>query len=84
MSRIVVVGLGPGGADHVTAETLRAIADTEPRFLRTAQHPSAHLVPDADTFDEVYESADTFDEVYATIVDRLPFGADKQETAAAH
>jgi len=69
--RIVVVGLGPGGHDHVTTETRSAIAASEHRYLRTAVHPSADLVDGATTFDDLYESAATFDDVYATIADRL-------------
>ena len=41
------------------------------RYLRTARHPSADLVPDAVTFDALYETADRFDEVYAAIVEAL-------------
>jgi tetrapyrrole methylase family protein / MazG family protein len=70
-ARIVVVGLGPGGADHVTAETLGAIDRIPHRYLRTSIHPSAHLVVDAQSFDDLYESADRFDDVYADIVERL-------------
>jgi tetrapyrrole methylase family protein/MazG family protein len=66
-----VVGLGPGRDEHVTAETIAAIGRIEHRFVRTARHPSAHLVPDATTFDELYENAETFDDVYAAITDRL-------------
>ncbi|HWL42306.1 MAG TPA: nucleoside triphosphate pyrophosphohydrolase [Ilumatobacter sp.] len=71
--RITVVGLGPGGVGHVTAETLAAIEATPApqRFLRTARHPSAHLVPGAMSFDSVYEVADTFADVYAEIAERL-------------
>ena len=69
--RIVVAGLGPGGDEHVTAETLRAIERIPHRYLRTSRHPSAHLVPDAVTFDEVYERSETFADVYAEIADRL-------------
>ncbi|MEM9042904.1 MAG: SAM-dependent methyltransferase, partial [Actinomycetota bacterium] len=73
--RITVVGLGPGGRDHVTTETLAAIERITRRHLRTSVHPTAHLVSDAPggaiTHDDVYESADTFDEVYRQIVDRL-------------
>lgn len=69
--RIVVVGLGPGGHDHVTDETRSAIARAEHRYLRTAVHPSADLVPDAIAFDHLYETADTFDEVYAKIAASL-------------
>jgi tetrapyrrole methylase family protein/MazG family protein len=69
--RIVVAGLGPGGDEHVTAETLSAIARIPHRYLRTSRHPSAHLVSDPVTFDEVYEQSDTFADVYAEIADRL-------------
>ena len=71
MSRIVVVGLGPGSPDHVTAETITAIERIGHRYLRTSIHPSAQLVPDAITFDEVYERADRFDDVYTEITNRL-------------
>ena len=74
MSRpsVVVVGLGPGDASHITRRALDAITAAPIRYLRTARHPSAHLVgPDAISFDDVYESAASFDDVYAMIVDRL-------------
>lgn len=70
-ARVVVVGLGPGGPDLVTQHTLDVVRRTAPRFLRTARHPSASLVPEAESFDEVYELADTFDDVYAEITERL-------------
>jgi tetrapyrrole methylase family protein/MazG family protein len=69
--RIVVVGLGPGGHDHVTVETREAIANATHRYLRTAIHPSADLVPDATTFDHLYDAADTFDDVYTDIASLL-------------
>ena len=69
--RIVVSGLGPGGAEHVTAETLTTIERIPHRYLRTSVHPSAHLVADAVSFDDLYESADRFEDVYAEIVERL-------------
>jgi tetrapyrrole methylase family protein/MazG family protein len=68
---VVVAGLGPGGLGHVTGETLAAIERIPHRFLRTSVHPSAHLVPEAITFDELYERADTFEDVYVEIADRL-------------
>jgi tetrapyrrole methylase family protein/MazG family protein len=74
--RVVVVGLGPGGAGHVTAETLDLIERVDHRFVRTAIHPTAHLVPDAISFDDVYESADRFDDVYHEIARRLIAAAD--------
>ncbi len=69
--RIVVVGLGPGGHDHVTLETRGAIERATHRYLRTSIHPSADLVPDAVTFDHLYETADTFDDVYTEIASSL-------------
>ncbi len=79
MSRpsVLVVGLGPGHPDHVTAQTLQAIERIPHRYLRTAVHPSAHLVPDAASFDELYEHAERFEDVYAEIVERLVAAADE-------
>ncbi|MEY4606970.1 MAG: hypothetical protein RLY45_1730 [Actinomycetota bacterium] len=69
--RIVVVGLGPGAPDLATASTLAAIEASTHRYVRTHRHPSASLVPDAVSFDDVYDDADTFDDVYREICDRL-------------
>lgn len=68
---ITIVGLGPGGVDHMTAETATAIEHHKYRFVRTNRHPNAFVVGGATSFDDVYESADRFEDVYATIVDRL-------------
>ena len=65
--RIVVVGLGPGHPDLVTAGTLAAIERIPTRFVRTTRHPSAALVPDATSFDDVYEDEVSFADVYARI-----------------
>jgi tetrapyrrole methylase family protein / MazG family protein len=75
--RITVVGLGPGDESHVTVHTLAAIDRIPRRFLRTSRHPSAHLVADARSFDDVYESADRFDDVYTTIADALVAAANE-------
>jgi tetrapyrrole methylase family protein/MazG family protein len=72
---VTVVGLGPGGDEHVTAETLAAIERIPHRYLRTSRHPSAHLVGAATSFDEVYETAERFEDVYEEIVERLVAGA---------
>ena len=72
---ITVVGLGPGNSDHVTTDTVATIERIDRRHLRTAVHPSAHLVIDAaggaTVHDDLYETADTFDAVYTRIADRL-------------
>lgn len=69
--RIVVVGLGPGGEQHVTLATHELIDAHRHRFLRTSRHPSAHVVPDATSFDDRYETASSFDAVYESIADDL-------------
>ena len=66
-----VVGLGPGGADLVTAGTLELIARTPVRYLRTERHPAAVVVEGARTFDHVYDAAARIDEVYPVIVEEL-------------
>ncbi len=77
MSRyqITVCGLGPGGLGDVSERTKEAIRDADRCFLRTAQHPSASLAPDAATFDHLYETADNFDQVYRAIAEELKAAA---------
>lgn len=71
LPKVVVCGLGPGGVEHVTEETRQRIAAVSPRFVRTHQHPSAHLVPEATSFDAIYDARDRFDQVYRAIVEEL-------------
>jgi tetrapyrrole methylase family protein / MazG family protein len=73
--KVVIVGLGPGGDEYVTNDTLRALTSTPNRFVRTMVHPSAHLVGAAVSFDDVYERADTFADVYAHITEVVVEGA---------
>jgi tetrapyrrole methylase family protein / MazG family protein len=69
--RIVVCGLGPAGPDLVTVATHDAVARVPHRFLRTARHPSAGVVGEAQTFDRLYDEAESIDAVYAGISDAL-------------
>lgn len=69
--RVVVVGLGPAGPDLLTQGTMDAIAAAPHRYVRTSRHPSADVVHDATSFDDVYERYATFDQVYRSIVERL-------------
>ena len=75
--RIVVVGLGPGPLDLLTAATLREVERIPHRYLRTSRHESASAVPQATTFDHLYESGGTFDEVYRHIVETLVEAANR-------
>ncbi|MBK5221945.1 MAG: hypothetical protein JJE52_03530 [Acidimicrobiia bacterium] len=74
--RVVVVGLGPAGADLVTSGTLEAIARVEHRFIRTTRHPSAGVVGDATSFDEVYDRSESMEQVYSDIVDVIAGAAE--------
>lgn len=75
--RVVVVGLGPGGADLLLPAARAAIEATDPtrRFVRTLRHPAvADLVAEGVEFiscDDVYESAGRAGDVYETIAVRL-------------
>lgn len=69
--RVTIVGLGPGGPEYVTEQTLQAISNHPYRFIRTTRHPSASLIGAAISFDDIYEEADTFADVYAEITERL-------------
>ncbi len=71
MNRVVVVGLGPAGAELLTAEARDAIERISPRYLRTTRHPAAGAVPAATSFDERYDAAPTMEAVYRGIVDDL-------------
>jgi tetrapyrrole methylase family protein/MazG family protein len=69
--RAVVVGLGPAGPDLLTVATRDALTGGSPVYLRTTRHPAATTVPDASSFDHVYDAASSIDEVYPRIVDEL-------------
>ena len=71
LPRVVVVGLGPGGPDLVTAGVTAAIDRSAVRFLRTTRHPSVPVVGQAASFDELYERADSIEDVYGGIVESL-------------
>ncbi|MPY93166.1 MAG: nucleotide pyrophosphohydrolase [Acidimicrobiia bacterium] len=69
--RVVVVGLGPAGADLVTARATDAVAAVPTRFARTDHHPAVAVLGEHRSFDEVYEAAATLAQVYPAIVERL-------------
>ncbi len=80
--RVVVVGLGPAGADLLVPAARAALEQVPQAFVRTARHPAVaglsaeglHL----QAFDDRYESATDLDEVYRGIVATLV------DAAAAH
>jgi tetrapyrrole methylase family protein/MazG family protein len=87
--RVVVVGLGPGGADLLLPAARAAIVATpaERRFVRTLRHPAVDdLVADGVGFrscDDIYESAGRAGEVYEAIAARLAAAADDGDVCFA-
>jgi tetrapyrrole methylase family protein/MazG family protein len=73
--RVVVVGLGPGGADLLLPAARDACVRTQRRFARTARHPAVDdLAADGiefESFDDRYDTAEDLDTVYVGIVDAL-------------
>lgn len=71
----MVIGLGPGSRQKVTAEAKKYLTGHYPVFFRTLKHPAAryfHRVnPGCSSFDHLYQQKGSFDEVYKTIVKRL-------------
>jgi tetrapyrrole methylase family protein/MazG family protein len=78
--RIVAVGLGPAGADHLLPVARAALEASSHRFARTLRHPAVDdLLADGVTFtsfDDVYDAATDLASAYAEIAARL--------VAAAH
>jgi tetrapyrrole methylase family protein/MazG family protein len=72
---VVVVGLGPAGADLLLPAARRAFARTTHRYVRTARHPAVDdLAAEGVTFDaldRLYDSGDDLEAVYAAIATYL-------------
>ncbi|HHW13970.1 MAG TPA: MazG family protein, partial [Firmicutes bacterium] len=91
---LTVVGLGPGGIEHVTVGVLRQLGLGGRLFVRTRRHPA---VADLEamgfrftSMDDLYESATDYDQLYEDIARRLvaaaqglPAGAEGDPAAAA-
>lgn len=68
---VTVVGLGPGGAAHLSEGARGALLGADVAYLRTTRHPSAVGLGHLASFDHHYDEASTFDQVYARIVEDL-------------
>src|ERR1700690_306045 len=73
--RVVVVGLGPAGADLLLPAARAALVRVPIRFVRTARHPAvvdlASEGIELEPLDLLYDRADDLDTVYAAIADRV-------------
>ena len=87
--RVVVVGLGPGGADLLLPAARAAIVATDPerRFVRTARHPAvADLAADGIELracDDLYEAAADRAAIYEAIAERLLTAAEAGDVCFA-
>ena len=71
---IIVVGLGPGDAGHLTVEATQVLSEASEIYLRTRRHPTVVSLPThlaLHSFDHFYEEAESFDEVYESIARRV-------------
>ena len=66
-----VVGLGPGGPDHVTTRTAKLLNESPVVRLRTRVHPAAVAFEHVTSYDDLYEHAESFEELYQAITDDL-------------
>lgn len=73
--RVVVVGLGPAGADLLVPAARRALEQVPNRFVRTARHPAVADLAAAGielrSFDDDYDAAADVAEVYEHIAAEL-------------
>ena len=73
MGLLQIAGLGPGGWETLTAETMQAIEQADKVILRTEVHPAAaglkaKGIPFV-TCDRYYESGASFQQIYESIAD---------------
>lgn len=69
---MVVVGLGPAGADLVPGAALEALRRARRVFVRTTRHPAVDsLGVEFTSFDALYEGADDYEELYRAMVEEL-------------
>jgi tetrapyrrole methylase family protein/MazG family protein len=84
--RVLVVGLGPAGADLVLPAARTALSRTPRRFVRTARHAAVDELGrhglDLTSFDDRYDAAEDLDDVYAGIVATLTAEATEHGTVA--
>ena len=71
MGKLWIAGLGPGGIEKMTGETMTVIEQAEKLILRTAIHPAAAALSAKGirytSCDSIYERGGSFAEIYESI-----------------
>lgn len=75
MSKIIVIGLGPGNEGSLTLDAAEKICNGNKVFLRTKEHPAIKYLERKniiyESYDYLYQEKDSIEEVYEAIVDNL-------------
>jgi len=83
MGKITIVGLGPGGKEHLTLAIYEAMKRHNNIYLRTEKHPVVSYLKEEGinfkTFDYAYDKYDGFGEVYQHIAQSVLEEAKKSD-----
>src|SRR5690554_1664478 len=75
MSKIYILGLGPGDVESLTLGVVKRIESGDKNFLRTEKHPTVEYFKvnniEYQSYDYVYEKEEGFLDVYKYIVNDL-------------
>lgn len=86
MTKIYLVGLGPGGREGLTLGALDILTTITPLFLRTREHPAvSHLKREGisyRSFDSLYRREASYDEIYAQMAGEVLEAARREGQAA--
>jgi len=87
MGKIIVVGLGPGAAGHLSLETMGLLKNAPQVILRTAVHPTVSELKNENvsfsSCDDLYETSSSFEDVYNSVVARVIDAAKKNDVVYA-
>ena len=75
MSKLYIIGLGPGDIDALTLGAINRIKSGDKNFVRTVNHPTMEYFSQNNikfsSFDYLYEEKEDFADVYESIADTL-------------
>lgn len=70
---LIIIGLGPGGREHLTIGAMEIMKNSANLFFRTAKHPVVDYIMEQGikfkSFDYLYDQGSDFEQVYSAIAD---------------